>query len=233
MKKLLVASMVLAIAGAASANLLTNGDFDASFTDGYGASFNATTDGSWAYMAQTTLEVPNWQADNWGYVKNWANSNSDPWGHDFGVTVSPQAGGAAGSWGAAGHMLNMWQNTGAIGAEGDTATLTFWVNSLAADYGANAWMNVSLQFIGDNPATWNYNATATPLGLVQDTWTEVTLEVPALSAGQAGKQIQVHVQAAGVWIDDMDLTVIPEPATLGLVAAFGGAIFMIRKKLAI
>ena len=235
MKKLIVVSMVLAVAGVASANLLTNGDFDTPFTSDYGGNFTGA-DGSWAYTGQLANNLPGWSgSDNWGYVRNWTGTGgNDIFGGSIGITSSPQGGGAAGAAGRNGHMLNAWQNTGQQGTvANDTVTLTFMVNSLSLDYGANAWMNVNLQFIGDSQVSWNYNATTAPLGVTQDTWTQVTLEVPALSAGQAGKDIQVHVQSAGVWVDDMQLTVIPEPATLGLFGLVGGGMIWVRKRFTI
>lgn len=236
MKKLIITLVVAAVAGAASANLLTNGDFETPFTDGYGQPYNPAVAGSFAYIAQPAFVLPGWSgADNWGYVWNPTGSGGvNHWSSYVGLTSVAEGGGAMGAWGAAQHMLNAWQNSGNHGTvAGDTATLTFWVNSLSADYGANAWMNVNLQFIGDSQVSWNYNATTAPQGVAQDTWTQVTLEVPSLSAGQAGKDIQVHVQGAGVWIDDMQLTVIPEPATLGLFGILGGGLLWTRKRFSI
>ena len=139
MKKLLVVSMVLAVAGVASANLLTNGDFETPFTDGYGQAYNPAVDGSLAYIAQNAGHVlPGWSgSDNWGYVWNPTGSGGvNHWGTTVGLTTVAEGGGAMGSWGAAGHSLNAWQNSGNHGtAAGDTVTLTFSVNSLSAYYG--------------------------------------------------------------------------------------------------
>ncbi|RKX34512.1 MAG: hypothetical protein DRP64_20010, partial [Verrucomicrobia bacterium] len=56
-----------------------------------------------------------------------------------------------------------------------------------------------------------------------------------VTAGQVGAGIQVHMQAAGVWIDDVDVTItpIPEPATLGLFGLIGGSMLWIRKRFTI
>ena len=131
-------------------------------------------------------------------------------------------------------MVNMWQYTGYTLTEGETITLDFDINSLSADYGANAWMNIYVQFVGTaEPAVaYSYNATTSPNGVLQDIWTGQTVQTD-VTATRAGGVLQVHVQAAGVWVDDMDLTVIPEPATLGLFGLLGGGLLWTRKRFTI
>ena len=43
----------------------------------------------------------------------------------------------------------------------------------------------------------------------------------------------VPVYLSTAYIDDVTVSAIPEPATLGMVAAFGGGILFIRRKLMI
>ncbi len=231
MRKLIVTLMVMAIGGVASANLLTNGGFEDSFSAGYGTSYDGTAN-SKAYVGQPASDLSGWSADNWGYVWNPTGTGgiNDWWGTDEGLTSVSEGNGAAGSNGSVGHMLNIWQYTGQVLAEGETITLNFDINSVLDDYGANAWMNVHVQFVGTaEPAvSYVYNATTSPNGVSQDVWTGQTLET-VVTAAQAGGVLQVHVNGAGVWIDDMDLTVIPEPGTLGMFALLGGGILWIRK----
>jgi hypothetical protein len=193
--------------------LLTNGNFDTPFTSDHGGNFTGA-DGTWAYTSQLAHNLPGWSGStNWGYVRNFTGTGGfDIFGDNIGVTASPQGGGAAGARGSNGQSLDIYQNTGLTVAEGDTVTVDFDINSLSLDYGANAWITVNVQLLGDNyyAESYSYHATSNADGVVQDVWTGRSVEV-LVSAAEAGNTIQVHVQAAGVWIDDMELTITPGP----------------------
>ena len=61
MKKVLLALMVVAIAGVASANLLVNGGFETPFADGYGQNYDPAVNGSFAYMSFPSADyIPGW-----------------------------------------------------------------------------------------------------------------------------------------------------------------------------
>ena len=70
--------------------------------------------------------------------------------------------------------------------------------------------------------------------LVQDSWAQFTMEYTA-TAADAGQNIGFGIWgSAYVYIDDVsDISVVPEPATLGLVGVVGGAMLAIRRKLMI
>jgi hypothetical protein len=229
MKKLIVLLMVVSVASVASANLLVNGDFDTPFTSAHGGNFTGAA-GSWAYTSQLTNNLPGWATTDggWGYVRNWdGTGGTDIFGTAIGITSSPQGGGAIGSAGRHAHTVDMWQYNGVGAVEGETVKLTFKMNSLSLDYGVNAWLNANLQFIGDSQQSINYNATTNTYGVSQDTWTELSIET-VVTPAMATHGIQVHFQAAGVWIDDVVLTQTPEPATMMLLGL--GGLTLIRKR---
>jgi len=207
MKKLIVLLLLVAVSGSVSAKLLQNGGFEEPFAGGYGTNYDGTPN-SKAYIAQPFV-LPGWTGGNdWGYVWNPTGTGgiNDWWSSDEGLTSVSEGNGAAGSNGSAAHRLDIWQNTGVQASEGDVLKLTFDMNSVSADHGLSAWLTVTLQFIGGDPVSLNYHATTSPLDVVQDTWTPMTLET-VVTAGQAGKDIQVHVETGGVWVDDMDLDI--------------------------
>ena len=154
MKKALIILTVMALASAVSAatNYITNGSFEQTFSTYTGA------EGSAAYgRADQGGPASGWSPDvNWGYVMNPPASGIDRFGNNIGLTGVTDGVAAYGAWGAAGHYYEIFQNTGAQAAEGDTVRLTFDSNALSADYGANAWLNAKIQFIGGGDILHTY-----------------------------------------------------------------------------
>ncbi|RKX34514.1 MAG: hypothetical protein DRP64_20020, partial [Verrucomicrobia bacterium] len=161
--------------GVALPNLLSNGSFEQTFTDGYGGTYNGSAN-SHAYVGNGTsdgLFLPGWSNNpTWGYVWNPTGSGGvNHWGDDVGLTSVPDGNGACGSWGSVGHAVDIWQNTGAQAQEGDTVRLTFDSNALSGDYGSQAWLQVKVRFAGGGHEYLSY--TNTP----QDAWVSQSLEV--------------------------------------------------------
>ena len=192
-------------------NLLSNGSFEQTFTDGYGGTYNGSAN-SHAYVGNGTITnafLPGWTNNpTWGYVWNPTGSGGiSHFGINIGLTTVSDGSGACGSWGNAGHIMDIWQNTGVQAQEGDTVTLTFDSNALSGDYGEQAWLSAKLQFIGGGDVLLDYVNTP------QDVWTPQAVEV-VVSADQAGKDIQVYLKGSGVWVDDVHLEI--DPRTPGL-----------------
>jgi len=200
-------AMVMALASVSSAatNYLTNGSFEQTFADGYGQIYNGSPN-SKAYVGNGAAAngqfLPGWSNNpTWGYVWNPVGSSGvNHWGTYVGLTSVSDGNGACGSWGSVGHVLDIWQNTGAQAQEGDTVRLTFDSNALSQDYGLAAWLNAKIRFIGGGEMSLSYVNTP------QDVWTAQTLEV-VVSAGNAGKDIEVYFVGAGVWIDNVGLDI--------------------------
>lgn len=208
MKKLVMLSMGIAMAGAASANYLVNGGFESSFTDGttvYDGSSN-----SYAYCQLVGQEsippyIPGWSgARYWGYVWNPTGSGgTNHYNTYIGLTSASEGNGCFGSFGVVGQTYSMWQNTGVQAAEGDLVTVIFDLNSLSADYAA-ASMNLHLQFIGGPDQTFSYD-NSNP----KDTWATWTNQT-VVSAAQAGCDIQVGLEGTGgIWVDNIRLEIQP------------------------
>lgn len=114
---------------------------------------------------------------------------------------------------------------------GDFGTSAGWinVNGLAGDQ--NAYTNADGGDIVDDTWQWlNFSAQSTSADVPQYTTTTA-----GTYTFEAGYREALHMDAyafvtAGEAVTSAQLTsAIPEPATLGLVAAFGGAIFWIRR----
>ncbi|RKX40290.1 MAG: hypothetical protein DRP64_12850, partial [Verrucomicrobia bacterium] len=200
----------MAMAGVVSANYLVNGSFEQTFSGGAGSVYNGA-EGSYGYGGNgdgTGSYVPGWGTEEqWGYVWNPSGSGANHFSSFVGLYGVSDGVAAYGAFGAAAHYFGITQNSGAQASEGDTVRLTFDSNALSADYGLNAWFNAKLQFIGGGDILLTYVNTP------QDVWTAQTVEV-VVSADQAGKDIQVYLKGAGVWVDDVHLEI--DPRTPGL-----------------
>ncbi len=87
--------------------------------------------------------------------------------------------------------------------------------------------------------TFSFNDDSTGETAKNGTWTTVTGSYDvAVGAGAAVGGIQIstdngsYTSAGGIFLDNIeaDVTAIPEPATLGMVGAFGGAVLFIRRR---
>ncbi len=182
------------IEGIVLPNLISNGSFEQTFNTYTGA------EDSWSYCSTNYgAAAPSWSADlDWGYVWNPDATGINHWDDYVGLTDVSDGVAAYGAWGTGGHQFITHQSVGSA-LEGDTLTLTFDSNTLSADYGSQAWFRGKIQFVGGSDIPISYVNTP------QDVWTEQSLEV-VVSASDAGKEIQVHLSGAGVWVDNVKLT---------------------------
>lgn len=234
MKKLLIALMGLAVASVASANLVVNGSFEQTFSDGVNT-VDSTVDGSFAYGSNGggVNNIPSWGGDqNWGFAKN-PDGGANQFGFTSGMTAASDGNVVYGA-GHTAHYFGIWQNVTAAGsgvADGaQDYKLTFDAYQSSAIAGG-AWLVAKIQML-DGPGG-SLEASITPSGLPADSWQAVELTMSA-NAGFDGSQIQVFLSGAGgTYIDNVDLVAIPEPATLGMVVLLGGGILWIRQRLMI
>ena len=88
--------------------------------------------------------------------------------------------------------------------------------------------------------TYNFAPMATAAGspgFVENKTFALTYDNTAASL--LGDEVALRITSVGdgatfastIWLDNVSVTTIPEPATLGMVAAFGGGILMVRRKL--
>ncbi len=217
MRKLLVLAMLVAMAGSASAarNFIVNGSFEASFvsTNSAGVTngiYNGDP-GNFAYGAvDGTMTIPSfvpgWDGEeNWGYVWNPTGSaGTNHFGNYVGLTNVSHGAGAYGAAGGSGHFFRIWQLTNIRAEEGDTVILSWDINFLSADY-SGGWFNAALQFVGEDQ--WVANFPYGTHGEPQDTWLTHSI-TQVVTAGEAGMPIQIQLNGAGVWVDDVRLEVI-------------------------
>lgn len=127
----------------------------------------------------------------------------------------------------------VYQNTGASVPTvlGDW-DYSFWV------YTSDASGTFNYGFLSSNTGNvdmWEAggNGVIDAAGLTANTWTEVTgsFTVTAVGSTLLKSTFSQVNSTASFYIDDVTLTAVPEPATLGLVAAFGGGVLFIRRRL--
>ncbi len=231
MRRLIVTLMVMAIGGVASANLVVNGSFEQTFSDGYAQTVDPAVDGSFAYgQVAGVVYMPAWGADQSGYAVN-----PDGGLNQFGLDGNPATasdGNVAYGAGHPSHYFNIWQNVTANGsgvADGTQdykLTFDFYHSSAIA----GNWLTAKSQML-DGPLGYmeaSRGGVGVDPGVPMDSWQTVELTFPA-NAGFDGSQIQVYLQGSGgSFVDNVAL--VPEPATLGMVALLGGGILWIRKR---
>ena len=204
------------LVGSAGAGVIFSDDFD------------SITTGSWAYIntAQGTGDT-DWESDGTTSYQSWvANDGSY----------------AGGEYPSAAHSGNYYvdlnnayigQALGETYVENNVYTLSFWItthddpgNTNERYYAFFTDGGVSNGIaITESLKSSGYQSVPN-----DDTWHQYTLEYTA-TATDAGKAVGVSFFGYyETYIDDVQLSVIPEPATLGLVAVLGGGILVIRRK---
>lgn len=200
-KKLLVLSISVAVAGVASAatNLVLNGSFEQTFTDGYDLTVDAAIDGSFAYgQVVDTGYIPYWSVNQSGYAVN-----PDGGLNQFGLDNNPldaSDGNIAYGAGHPVHYFNIWQN---VTGHGSGVAVGTRVYKLTFDYyhtsnEANNWLEAKIQML-DGPGGYMEVAlggVGVDPGLPLDSWQPVELIMPA-NVGFDGSQIQVLLSGSG------------------------------------
>jgi hypothetical protein len=115
-------------------------------------------------------------------------------------------------------------------AQGGTTDVTWYLTVTEGvntyNYNSDGWKHdggVNYQVNPDSPSVVGALALDSGLANLSDT----TVDFVWTFSGQRGHNLDTQSN----WIDDVSLTVIPEPATLGMVAVFGGGILFIRRRL--
>lgn len=212
-KKVIVGVIALcAVTGIASANLLSNGDFNT-------VSDILDTNG----VPTGNVTADNWEAWAWG--NGWSNTEIPGWGSPGGTYM--QATGASGGGGGgvfqtvaaiAGQEYQLTVDSGADAWWLPTGTMImFFLDEFDAEVGQVSRNTVDPAVYGDNydiPHPWEtYSLTGTaPVGT-----TQIKVELTANNA------------TGSVGFDNADLQAIPEPATLGLLGLSGLALWIRRK----
>ena len=238
MKKLVIVVMGLAIAVAASANLVVNGSFEQTFTDGFAQTVDATIDGSLAYGSDGggANHIPAWGGDqNWGYAVN-----PDGGLNQFGLAANPASatdGTVVYGAGNPAHYFGIWQNTSdngsgyADGTKDYKLTFDFYHSSAIA----GSWLTAKIQMptgVGGSVEA-SLGGVGVDPGLSLDAWHTVELTLPA-NAAFNGSDVQVFLQGSGgSFVDNVNLVAIPEPSTLGLLVLVGGGMIWTRKHFSI
>ena len=123
----------------------------------------------------------------------------------------------------------IFQNFTDTYVEGQTYSASFWAYK---DWGSAptvwAYFTDGSGSGSEGGATKSSTKTGT---LIEDQWVEFTISYTA-TAADVGDHVGIGLSGTtGLYVDDFsDITVIPEPATLGLVALFGGAVLFVRRK---
>jgi hypothetical protein len=225
--------------GSMPSNLETTGNFDLTdnivFGDGT-AKFNGQGDNQRQYLRTTesdyfaadfVMEVTyNMSGDGW-WEAAWigmGDGTFDP--GNFNGTTHPRIGVQLGGTGASGGIQlfdNAWLSpTGAPAWDADTAFTGPKTHRVRMTYTtANQNMSVEIDqdyaggaFVTDISSVWTTSDNGDNSGQFDASNSHIFM-------GAAGN---------GSYFDDLTVTVIPEPATLGLVALLGGGMLWIRKR---
>lgn len=227
MKKLIVLLMVVAMASFASANMVKNGSFDTTFTDGYAQTVSAAVEGSYAYgQVVGVVYMPEWGAGQSGYA---VNTDGNPNHFGYANPASASDGQIVFGAGHPAHYFSIWQNVSDGGDPTADGTKDY---TLTFDYyhcsdQANEWLEAKIQML-DGPGGYMEVAlggVGVDPGVPLDSWQQMSLTFAA-NAGFDGSQVQVFLQGSGgSYVDNVSL--VPEPATMMLLGLGG---LLIRKR---
>lgn len=152
-------------------------------------------------------QVPFWDGEDQSFGYAWnptGTGGTNHFGSYVGLTNVSHGVGAYGAYGAGAHFFRTWQRTNIRGEEGDTIILSWDINFLSADY-SGGWFNAALQFVTVNQivADFPHNVHTEP----QDVWLTHSI-TQVVTAAQAGTEIQIQLNGAGVWVDNVRLEVV-------------------------
>jgi hypothetical protein len=203
MKKIALGIAVVAMVGVASAGILVpNGDFEA------GDDGNWSTDGGeWGVGGYTaTFETSGGSGDNGGY------GQIESYGDNWSIFVNPTTAGASG-----GGIL--------IETLGITAGTTETFQIDLKNFAGTSPGGMKVEAWGSNVLIGNSGDVRAPSSYAD--WTTFTFdwEVPA----GTDKMIFVPLWGADSTVGFDNVGVVPEPATLGLLAITGGALAFLRR----
>jgi hypothetical protein len=214
---LMAAVFVCAALISAQANLLTN------------PNFNLDTNG--VPFADTEV------LHGWSQVLAWSGSGGDTRGAQrddyFAGIAHPTAdmAGWVGVWGNPwGHFIR--QDSGVIAQPNTQYEFTI-------DLINNNWWRTTMGFQVVDAGVWGTQVNAPNFAVPGGAWNTFSFTLDtAVNPEFVGKSIGVHVTSRDsdggfIMATNASLVAIPEPATFGLVAAFGGAMMLIRRKIMI
>jgi hypothetical protein len=154
-------------------------------------------------------------------------------------TSGPGGGSVSNTW-----TRNIYLDTDTDGATGFNAGWMANGYDRLVQYGASGGSYSVFEFTGTSQSDWSWNW----LGLVSYSYNDdiAEISVPLSSLGVSGNSFVAEFNVTGgdatteTWASQYEsnaetytIAAIPEPATLGMMAMFGGAIMLIRRKLAI
>jgi hypothetical protein len=199
-------------AGFANANLLLNGGFEDPANAG-------TNNGD--------------NPDNWSVFETALGTNPDRQVRTRSSNPAPHSGTLALQFNAG--------NSDPVGQIWQTVT-----TEVGQEYGFEMWaatfrdnasnpgniMNLKVELRDGTGTNGTVLATFDTAGTVTTTWQKYTDSVFATSTAMTIHISDITSDTAGndVDLDDVSFVAIPEPATLGLIAAFGGGIVFIRRR---
>lgn len=202
-------------------DLIANGSFEQPFSGGYGTTFDGTP-GAYAYGGfggSLTIPAfcPHWSSEgDWGYAWNPAGQGgTNHWGTYVGLTNVTDGVAAYGAWGSVAHRLDLTQYTGEAVEEGDKLIFSWDVNFLSADYGSNAYFYAYLQFVGVEQIEYAFPSNNVPY----DTWRHYSYTQNVTSA-QSGAGVQIALQGAGVFIDNVSLKLVKGNTYAGWIESY-------------
>ena len=205
----MLALMLIAMAGAVSANLVSNGDLEVYGDDGYGRIMPtgwglATTGGNWGnipYVETTTTDAQSGSASLW-----------------------------MDTYGSASWVVLEQQLQASVGRYDTQYRISAWIKG-TADAGSVVGFDM---FSADHSAWW-WGGGADIEGTYAE-WTEFTYDITVATVGGTAlsswnAKISSGGGASDFMIDNITVENIPEPATFSLLAVAGGALMLLRRRI--